>query len=202
MKANKSNPKSIVLFCFLIAGVWAGSIVTYAVVSQSEKGSTAELYLTDNQVADNQAAFGDRLRNRKKKNRDQDTEPYVEETAPKLNAEQESPGTDFQFKFAEAVAPDEAKESTDKSSEPANDIEATLDSVQRLFSGEGSFQDIIKIGIAAFALFGGTQFGASDGLFKIILSLFSKKANFNAILEEKLQQNGGTTRRSRRRSRQ
>ena len=201
-----SNPRTTLLFCAALAGLWAGSIVTYTVMSINPAPMhTAEVVLTEQDSAG-------RIFNRDKVPR---TTPYDPDTAPPFidksidveitPAEEVIPG-DFEFPTpvvpvapsAPAVPTAPVVPDTPEVS-PTDAITGVFGSLQRLFSGEGNFTDIINIAIAAFAIFGGAQFGSSDMLFKAILSLFSKKGNFNDILEARLSPNAG--RRSRRRSR-
>ena len=173
----RSNPRFTLLFCFLLAGVWAGSVVTYTVNKSPNFRSTAEVTLD---------AAG-RIFNRKGNKGDGggDTTPYDEKTAPPLGeaAPPIPEGMTFPAPTLEDViadAPPAAAEPT----APTDMISGVLGSFTKLFGGEGNFSDILNIGMAVFALFGGAQLGGSDTLFKVILGLFSKKANFHAILED------------------
>lgn len=76
-------------------------------------------------------------------------------------------------------------------------VQGVFQSISKLFSGEGSMTDIISIVTVVLALFGGgTTFG-SDGFFKLILGLFSGKANFKTILKERVADEGKPRRRRR-----
>lgn len=216
--SKTSKPRATMLFCFALAGLWAGSVVTYTVVSiNPDVMQTAEVNLT-------QEENSGRFFNRDGTPR---TTPYDPGTAPPFierdgtvrpGVEDVVPG-DFEFPepiititpatpvvppvveapVVEAPAVDESPV-VDEPETPQTDIfSGAFSALQRLFNGEGNFSDIINIAIAAFAIFGGAQFGSSDMLFKVVLGLFSKKGNFNDILEARL--GPATTRRSRRRSR-
>ena len=202
MSKPNRGPQFMMLFCFVIAGLWAGSIGTY-IATENSGLQTADVELT-------QEAAG-RFFDRKEGG---DTEPYVQGTAPPLGKQAPlpegivfptpdvpdtaplpiSPGTATPPVFSPpiAVTPPDAAVGEE------NPITAALGSLQKLFAGEGDFSDIMKVAMAAFAAFGGAQLGGSDILFKTILGLFSKKSNFNAILEDKLLVTG--SRRARRRA--
>ncbi len=188
--------------CFVLAILWAGTILNYTATAKPK--TTAELHrttldgtaFTAESTAD-PAAFGDRLRRKPR------TEPYVEQQAPPLDGAPTPPGEDFKFQFAPvtppAYAPDEGvpPPTAAAPAEPEGQVQGILSAIKSLFAGEGDFEDIIKIGMTIFALFGGAQFGSSDILFKTILGAFSQKASFNDILEDRLRKSGRRSRRSR-----
>ena len=196
--------------CFLMAGLWAGAISTYLALDPGRHIShTAEVtgFVGRVEAARQKFFF------KKSEDRSEDSTPYDEKTAPDLGKAPETEG----FEFAAPVGPPEAEKETPPAvvappvvvaplaaeagteAGPLESINGALGSLQKLFAGDGSFKDVIEIAVAAFAVFGGVQFGSSDMLFKFVLGLFSKKGNFNAILEDKIGATGG--RRARRRAR-
>ena len=245
------KPRFLMLSCFLMAGIWAGSIVTYlSTCGADDNVPTADVLLEDEQLA------RPRLFNRAEEPR---TQPYDEQNAPPLVTEQPE-----EFIFAEPVSPMTTPEvapsppsapvpvaptgntplqdilvplinelaapdapdgepnkrrqsilnvltplitqlvpqvpeviPTTPPIENTNPISGAFGSLQNLFNGDGNFGDIIKIAIAAFAIFGGAQFGGSDMLFKVILGMFAGKKNFNAILENRVKSSSGGRRRRR-----
>lgn len=194
------KPQSIMLSCFLIAGMWAGGIATYLAMSNDYQ-QTAEVTLDSSGNVAMEAQI--RLRDRLRGGGDQSprTQPYEE--APQLV----DPSLEG-FQFAQPVVPVVDQPVTPpvvaapvvtptEPTEPDNPITGALGSLQKLFQGEGNLMDIITIAIAAFAIFGGAQFGGSDLLFKTILGMFGGKANFNDILENKLDSRGSRRRKRR-----
>ena len=142
--------------------------------------------------------------------RDRDDKPkeYKESEAPPLTPAppQTEKGEDFEFAKPVGPAPSEPitppPVSPPESSNPKeaeNPISEIIGSLTRLLDGEGGFSDIVRLAITVFSLFGGSQFLASDMLFKTILSLFSGKKNFDDILSERVSRSSRSTRRSRRR---
>jgi len=182
-----------------MAGLWAGAIATY--MSIPDYDQTADITIHQGQGT---AGLLDRLR-AQGNNR---TQPYVDPAAPTVV----DPSAEA-FDFPQPILPPAltdlipaipaipgltAPPVPPAESAEDNPITSSLGSLSRLLNGEGGLQDIIKLAIAAFAIFGGAQFGGSDMLFKMVLGLFSSKANFNGILEERLKRNGGGVLRRRR----
>ena len=171
------------LIAFALAGVWAGTIVAFSLVQRN-----ADFQVPLN-VEMSQEAARDRFQFRKPEARPEAprTQEYDEESAP-------------EFQVPPPVTPETAPPTQPEvapTTEPKNEIEDIFKSIKSLFSGEGSFQDIIKLVMAGFAIFGGGKFAASDGLFKFILALFYKKSNFAEIIDEQLKTSGGTRRQRR-----
>lgn len=175
------------LICFLVTGIWAGSIGTLIVQDHPEFRQTAEAQID---------AAG-RLFNRNK-NEPNRTQPYDSQTAPPLDGTQEPDaepvpeGMAFPAPSTPPVPPvnvtppvAEDPPAADPTS-PTDMLNGVLGSLTKLFNGEGNFSDIMNIAIAAFAIFGGGSTLGSDGFFKIILGLFSKKASFNDILKDRI----------------
>lgn len=203
----KSKPRFTLLFCFLLAGIWCGSVVTYT-VTETDVIRTAEVQLTDT---------AGRFFNRNRDDQPKRTQPYDSESAPPLNG---TPGVEVPPAADEPVPdgmafpapstpttpptvvtpPNVAVPPAADPTSPTDMLNGVLGSVTKLFNGDGNFSDILNIAMAAFALFGGSQMAGSDSLFKIILGLFSKKANFNAILKDRVDPPAGGRRRRRNRS--
>ena len=207
MAAKTQSFRLTYFTAFALAGVWAGCIVAFLLINQTRRASTpvstSEIKLdTLSGTAFDQAQPAARRKFLFNKNKEPRTQEYTEEGAPPLDGEDTT--EDFQFApVTPPVAPPTAPPAVVAPSppvEPQNEIADTLDSLKKLFNGEGGFQDIIKIAITAFALFGGAKFGSSDVLLKTLLGIFSQKANFNALLEERLELNGVVTRRRKRRT--
>lgn len=179
----------------VLASVWAGSLVSYIILVNIQK--TAEVR-ADSGDAQTDAARRRLFRRDKEEKR---TIPYDEKTAPELKDGEVAPpaaeGEDFQFATPNSPLDEADALLAEIPAEPAGEITGILDAIKKLINGEGGFQDIIKIGIAAFALFGGSKMGSSDMLFKVILGLFSKKANYNAILKDEVKRTGVLGRRRR-----
>ena len=190
--------RSVLFGCFILAGVWAGGIASFlALDTRHGVLRTADIQgimSTGEEVSNSLDAARRRFLFRQDEAEEKRTDPVDEGGAPDLGGEE--------FNFPAPVTPDAP------AAEPAapvvdtpvpgplDSITGALESVQRLLQGEGDFKDIISLAVTAFALFGGAQFGSSDMLFKFVLGLFSKKANYNEILEGKL-----GSRRARRRAR-
>lgn len=213
-------PRYIMLGCFLVAGLWAGTIVTYMTISSANPDVTRTADILLAEVTEPAARFGDRLRGIRGDNSPR-TQPYVDPPQPDPTIEDiiGSPAPvpdEFQFPAPVTETPEATpapaptiesdrpllkllegfiKSQTDPSpgvTEPdasENPITGALGSLSRLFSGEGDFGDILKLVIMGFAIFGGAQFGGSDILFTTILGLFSKKARFNDIVEDRVATN-------------
>jgi len=202
-------PRFLMLSCFLVAGLWAGSIVTYTTISSAnpEVSRTADIVLAE--LTEPVARFGDRLRGIGGNEPDR-TQPYVD-PAPTIEDIIGGPAPvpeDFQFPtpvteaapapapvverpllgllegFLQSQTPDGATPGTGD-----NPVTGALGSLTNLFQGSGDFSDIIKLVIMGFAIFGGGQFLGSDMLFTTILGLFSKKARFNEITEDRINLN-------------
>lgn len=206
--------RMLMLGCFLVAGLWAGTIVTYTTLSSAnpEVSRTADVILAE--ITEPAARFGDRLRGLRPDSEPR-TQPYVEPD-PTIEDIIGSPAPvpeDFQFPTPvteAAPAPeqerpllkllegflqgqiDQAPGATPGDAPDAgstNQITGALGSLSNLLSGEGDFSDVIKLVIMGFAIFGGGQFLGSDMLLTTILGLFSKKARFNEIAEERVATN-------------
>lgn len=121
------------------------------------------------------------------------TTPYVDESAPDL-IDDSVGGEAPIFEFAVPEKAEVVVDPPDDLPQPTNPVEDTVtdqvtgvfQSISKLFNGEGSITDIVSIITVVMALFGGSSMGGSDTFFKLILGLFSGKANFNAILQERV----------------
>jgi len=159
-------------------------------------GTTADLSLTVEEAARNRRFFDKRQR----------STPYTEGTAPDLGTPEGPPAEELlddngKFQFPQPVVPPVAAQEPPPPTQPGgpdNEIDDVLGAITRLFNGSGDFQDIMKLVIFGFALFGGGKTLGSDGFFKIILGLFSGKASFRTILEERLEPVENPRRRRRR----
>ena len=180
--------RSIMLSCFLVAGLWAGSIVTYVAVSTSPTfARTADLTFD--------SAFGAKFLTRPRLLKPSQPEPgqttpYEESTAPQFQfptpvPPQVAPIPEVTI-TAPAVPQPEVAPVVPQPEGVENQIQGVLSAVQSLFNGDGNFQDILTIGLFALSIYGGYNIGASDGLFKIILGIFSKKSNYDQILDDKV----------------
>ena len=190
MKEKTLSPRTMFLISFSTAGFWAGAIVVFLVIpSEPRLLQTAEVHRSTVSDSEDTEEARRRLFNfRGPNNKEPDrSTPYEEETAPKF---QESPGipTSPIFQFPSVVnpvgPPPEGVGPVPVTESATNQITGVFKSLIALFNGEGNFGDIVKLAITAFALFGGGSTIASDGFFKIILGLFSKKASFNDILND------------------
>jgi hypothetical protein len=155
-----------------------GTVIWTNILPEPEhRRSMMEVHTLSGTAFDETTGYAGRLFNRDEEPR---TQPYEE---------LETPDTDGDFQFPPVVgdlpAPPVQPE-PGAQDEPSGEITGILDAVRKLINGEGNFQDIIKIGMTIFALFGGAQMGSSDWLFKLMLSLFSGKANYDDILEERV----------------
>ena len=203
------KPNRIMLSCFLVAGFWLGSIVTYMVSDVDIQCPVVHDSIAD---LDPDIQARPRLFNRGQKpdstqGNDGEVKPYDEATAPPLGFEFPEP----EGPVAPAPAPEVTPEVTpevvepEPSKSPFSQITDVFGSLSRLFNGEGDFSDIINIGLFALMIYGGFGLGGSDSALKLILGLFSKKGNFGEILEGALAKkaaNGGiiARRRDRRRA--
>jgi hypothetical protein len=174
--------RAIFLSCFIVAGAWAGGIVSYLVIDGDRPHTTEIVSKTGGDFMARPKLFG------QTEQKEKATTPYDEATAPEFEfPEANGPGT---------VAPVVTPEVTPEVAAPPAEGGETLTipdqytdvfgAVKRLFNGEGDFQDILKIGIFALSIYGGAQLGGSDVLFKFVLGLFSKKGSFSDILEDRL----------------
>lgn len=205
-------PRAIMLCCFLVAGLWAGSIVTYTTLNSAnpEVVRTADIVLTE--LSEPAARFGDRLRGMRGDNEPR-TQPYVEPdpTIEDIIGGPAPVPDEFQFPTPVTEATPEPKSDRPllnllegfikqqidgatpgdgtPGATPTNPITKALGSLSRVLSGDGDMSDIITLVIAGFAIFGGGQFLGSDMLLTTILGLFSKKARFNEIAEDRVAAN-------------
>ena len=191
-QTQPSNYKLI--FAFLVAGVWANAVFAFVLIQETREcqilAAGAQYPLAvDLTAVEAQDTFV--FRNRKKPEAPR-TQPYDEQSAPEFEYPQPIDGLP-------QVTP-EAPQS-EEGTETGNEITDILNSLKALFAGEGGFQDILTLVIAGFALFGGGKFAASDGLFKAILAIFSKRSNFTELLNERLKASGAPVSASRPRKR-
>lgn len=201
-KTMRISPRVKFLVSFALAGLWAGSIVLFLVVpSPVEVYRTAEIHRSlETDTVDAEEARR-RLFDRQGNKREKRTTPYEEKTAPQF---EQTPGVDsedgpgFQFPSVNTPAGDAPVETVGETESATDQITGVFDSLKALLNGEGNFGDIVKIAITAFALFGGGSTIASDGFFKIILSLFSGKASYNEILNKSQKPSRRARRRARR----